>query len=199
MMANGLFHLFLYRIIYYYLLPAPGEVDGLMSLSQYIVASYALIVRLAGIFHFSVGVISLFGFYLPPVFEHYFLAHNFSDIWRRINIYWRDFMTRVFYYPIYFKLKKFGAIFSMVLSILLVFVINWFLHGWQWFWIRGSFPLTAQDTLFWSIFGIAVAINTYIQISSSKTKSQNGEFSWSFAIKRMAQILSMFIAMAILW
>jgi len=198
MVANGLFHLFLYRLIYYYLLPPPSAVTDLLSLSQYLVASYALIVRLAGIFHFSVGVMCLFGFYLPPVFEHYFFARSFSDIWRRINIYWRDFMTKVFYYPIYFRLKHLGTIRAMVLSILLVFAINWFLHAWQWFWIRGSFPLTWQDGIFWSFFGLAVAVNTWLQTRSSRRPANHG-FRWASAGRLSLQVLGMFTTMTLLW
>ena len=37
------------------------------------------------------------------------LASSFTDFWRRINIYWKDFMLKVFYYPAVFRLKKLGA------------------------------------------------------------------------------------------
>ena len=90
MMANGILHLFLYRIIYYYFLLSPSDVEDLSSLLLFLITTYLLIVRLAGIFHFSAGVLCLFGFNLPRPFEHYFFAHSFSDIWRRINIYWPD-------------------------------------------------------------------------------------------------------------
>jgi D-alanyl-lipoteichoic acid acyltransferase DltB (MBOAT superfamily) len=199
MMANGLFHLFLYRLIYYYLLPAPTDVDSLYTLMQFMVASYALIVRLAGIFHFSVGVICLFGFYLPPSFNLYFLANSFSDIWRRINIYWRDFVTKVFYFPIYFRIKKYGTTAGMVIAILLVFAINWFLHGFQWFWIRGSFPLTPQDISFWAIFGVAVAANTYLQTKQRPVIPAYGKFSSGYALRNSFQIVGMFTFMTILW
>ena len=199
MMANGLFHLFLYRLIYYYLLPAPSAVTDVYSLAQYMIASYALIVRLAGIFHFSAGVICLFGFYLPPTFNLYFLSNSFSDIWRRINIYWRDFVTKVFYFPIYFRLKKYGTISGMVVAILLVFIINWFLHGMQWFWILGSFPLTPQDMSFWAIFGVAVAINTYLQTQSPTRLPKPGVFSPAYALRNSFKIVGMFSIMSILW
>lgn len=199
MMANGLFHLFLYRLIYYYLLPTPNDVDDIYSLMQYMVASYALIVRLAGIFHFSVGVLCLFGFHLPPAFNLYFLANSFSDIWRRINIYWRDFVTKVYYFPIYFRLKRFGNTAGMVSAILVVFAINWFLHGMQWFWIQGTFPITPQDVLFWVIFGIAVAANTYLQTKKRTTSPQKGTFSARYAWKNSFQIVGMFTIMTVLW
>lgn len=198
MVANGLLHLFLYRLIYYYLLPPPSAVTDLLSLSQYLIASYALIVRLAGIFHFSAGVMCLFGFNLPPVFEHYFFAKSFSDIWRRINIYWRDFMTKVFYFPIYFRLKHLGTARAMVLAVLIVFVINWFLHAWQWFWIRGRFPLTWQDGIFWSFFGVAVAINTWLQTRQKRRDTFPGFHPGRAALLSL-QVLGMFTLMTFLW
>lgn len=198
MMANGILHLFLYRIIYYYFLLSPSDVEDLSSLLLFLITTYLLIVRLAGIFHFSAGVLCLFGFNLPRPFEHYFFAHSFSDIWRRINIYWRDFITKVFYYPIYFRLRSLGSVKAMIAAVLITFAINWFLHGWQWFWIRGSFPLTPQDILFWAIFGVAVALNTYRQIQTKPAPAPTA-FNLKYALKRSIQIGGMFSIMTILW
>lgn len=198
MVANGILHLLLYRWIYSYLLPAPTEVHDLTSLTRFMVFSYALIVRLAGLFHFSAGVICLFGFDLPAVFHHYFFARNFSDIWRRINIYWRDFMTKVFYYPIFFRIKSMGTLKAMIVAILVVFGINWFLHAWQWFWIRGSFPLTLQDILFWAFFGIAVALNTWWQ-ARHPIRRPPSVFNQAIAWKTSFQVIGMFLIMATLW
>lgn len=199
MMANGVFHLLLYRLIYYYLLPAPDTVDSLASLLQYMAASYALIVRLAGIFHFSVGAICLFGFFLPPVFDHYFFANSFSDLWRRVNIYWRDFVTKVFYFPIYFRLKKYGTTLGMALSVLIVFAINWFLHGYQWFWIRGTFPITVQDITFWGVLGVLVAFNSAVQARRKPSRPRPGVFSAPYALRNALNIIAIFGTMAVLW
>ncbi len=199
MMANGLFHLLLYRLIYYYLLPAPGAVQDFGSLLQFMAASYALIVRLAGIFHFSVGVICLFGFHLPPAFDHYFFAASFSDLWRRINIYWRDFVTKVFYFPIYFRLKHFGTSPGMVLAVLIVFFINWFLHGYQWFWIRGAFPITVQDTTFWGVLGVLVAANSAVQAGRRPSRPRPGIFSPAHALAHAMKVIGIFGFMAVLW
>ncbi|WP_282775616.1 hypothetical protein [Phaeodactylibacter xiamenensis] len=198
-MANGVAHLLLYRLIYYYLIPAPSEVVNIYDLLQFMAASYALIVRLAGIFHFSAGVICLFGFDLPATFEHYFFAHSFSDLWRRINIYWRDFIMKVFYYPVYFKLKHLGPLRAMFITVLLIFVVNWFLHGYQWFWIKGSFPLTIQDAVFWSVFGIAVALNSIVQAKTPRKRLQPGTFSIKDAAKLSLKVISIFTFMSILW
>ncbi|MCB0571986.1 MAG: hypothetical protein KDC66_19605 [Phaeodactylibacter sp.] len=199
MMANGVLHLLAYRLIYYYLLPSPGDIHDIYSLLHFMVASYALIVRLAGIFHFSAGVICLFGFYLPPTFDHYFFANSFSDLWRRVNIYWRDFVTKVFYFPIYFRLKRYGPLFGLVGSVLVVFFINWFLHAYQWFWIRGFFPLTVQDTAFWGLFGILVAANSVLQSKRRSNQPRPGTFSWAYALRNAFQILGIFTFMIVLW
>lgn len=199
MMANGVLHLLLYRLIYYYLLPSPGDVRDIYSLLQYMAASYALIVRLAGIFHFSAGVICLFGFHLPVTFDHYFFANSFSDLWRRINIYWRDFVTKVFYFPIYFRLKRFGAVPGLAFSVLAVFFINWFLHGYQWFWIRGVFPLTIQDAVFWGVFGILVAGNSVLQAKRRPVQPRPGAFSLAYALRNAFSVLGIFTFMIVLW
>lgn len=199
MIANGLFHLLLYRLLYYYFLPAPSEVDGPLDLLQFIVVSYALIVRLAGIFHLSAGVICLFGFNLPQTFEHYFFTSSFSDIWRRVNIYWREFMAKVFYMPLYFRIKHWGQKPAIFISIMLIFVLNWFLHGYQWFWLRGSFPLTKQDLLFWGIMGILVAQNSVLQASRRPGQHTSTTFSFPEASKTALSIVSVVLTMCVLW
>jgi hypothetical protein len=183
----------------YYLLPAPSEIENVYNLLQFIIASYALIVRLAGMFHFAAGVVCLFGFYLPPTFDHYFFASSFTDIWRRINIYWRDFVVKVFYFPIYFRLKKYGGLSMLFLATIIVFIINWLLHAFQWFWIRGQFPITWQDVIFWNLFGIAVGINAIIQTKSKLKKPSPDEFHLGYALKMVLQVIGMFFTMAILW
>jgi hypothetical protein len=197
--ANGLLHLFLYRIIYYYFIPPPSSIATVYDLLLFLVASYALIVRLAGIFHFSAGVICLFGFDLPPTFQHYFFARNFSDLWRRINIYWRDFVMKVFYYPVFFKIKHIGTAPAIIATILIVFFINWFLHGYQWFWIRGSFPLTIQDAVFWGVFGIVVAINAAMQVVRRPKRINPLIFSPVHAAKVALSVIGTFMFIALLW
>lgn len=199
-MANGVLHLLMYRIIYYYIIPSPNSVDDPISLVYFAATSYALIVRLAGIFHFSAGVLCLFGFDLPATFRHYFFAHNFNDLWRRINVYWRDFMIKVFYYPIYFKIKHIGIVKAIIVSILIVFAINWFLHAYQWFWIRGIFPITIQDMVFWSVFGLGVAVNSAVQASRSRQPINNQPgFDWSAALKKSFNVIGVFLFISLIW
>ncbi|WP_339609054.1 hypothetical protein [uncultured Planktosalinus sp.] len=193
----GLFHLLVYRVIYYYFLLPPTEVTDVVSLWHYMTTNYLLIIRLSGLFHISVGVLCLFGFNLPRVFDNYFLASGFSDLWRRINIYFRDYLIKLFYYPLFFKLRKYGDLNAKVFAILVIFFITWFLHSFQWFWLRGYFPLRMVDIVFWGVFGILVAGNA---IWESKRKSnQIDEKSWKYSALMTTQILGMFLVMSVLW
>src|SRR5262249_1607957 len=106
MMFRGTTHLLLYRIVYFDLLIKPDEVHDFGSLVGYVVCNYALYLHVSGQFHIACGLLQLFGFQLPETHHHYFLATGFTDYWRRINIYWKDFMVRLVFNPIAFRLKR---------------------------------------------------------------------------------------------
>ncbi|TVQ43160.1 MAG: hypothetical protein EA362_11765 [Saprospirales bacterium] len=193
----GIFHLMVYRFIYYYLLLPPNEVKDTVSFWHYAITNYTLIIRLSGIFHISVGILCLFGFNLPRVFDNYFLASGFSDLWRRINIYFRDYVIRLFYYPIFFKIRKIGDLNAKVVTILFIFFMTWFLHSLQWFWLRGFFPIRMVDVVFWGVFGVLVAGNAIWETKKRRTRPDTK--SWAYAGRMTAQILGMFLFMSVLW
>ena len=196
-MFTGLTHFLIYRVLYYYCMPSPNDVTTIYTLIQYMVVSYALIIRLSGLFHFSAGVICLFGFNLPETFSNYFLSTSFSDLWRRINIYWKDFVMKVFYFPIYFKFKKRNST-AIFITVLIVFFFNWFLHAYQWFWIRGTFLLKTNDIIFWAMLGIFVAINSLYQ-KNTKAKKGSRDFRFGHAFSQTAKMLGMYAFMSFLW
>ena len=101
-----------------------------------------------------VGVLHLYGFALPETHKLFFLSSSFTDFWRRINIYWKDFMMKLVYYPSFFRLRRWGGTVALVGSTIVVFAVTWLLHSYQWFWILGTFPLTIPDILFWGILGV---------------------------------------------
>jgi hypothetical protein len=193
----GVFHLMVYRFIYYYLLLPPSEVKDALGFWHYASTNYLLIVRLSGLYHISVGILCLFGFNLPRVFDNYFLASGFADLWRRINIYFRDYVIRLFYYPLFFKWRKIGDLRAKVLVILFIFFMTWFLHSLQWFWLRGYFPLRAVDAVFWGLFGILVAGNAIFE--TGKKKGMVNTRSWGYALGMTSRILGMFVFMSVLW
>lgn len=169
--VRGVIHLILYRFVYYHLTLAPSEVTGPAELMQYLVANFLLYLRVSGLFHLIVGMLYLFGFRLPETHNRYLLASSFTDFWRRINIYWKDFMQKVFYYPAIFKLRKLGTTRAMVVATLYVFILTWFLHAYQWFWLRGTMLLVPQDILFWTILGGLVVVNALYELKYGRSRS----------------------------
>lgn len=199
-MFRGVIQLILYRYINYYIMISPGEVTNSLELVRYLISNFALYLRISGQFHFVIGLLHLFGFNLPETNHLYFLAASFTDLWRRINIYWTGFMMKVFYYPIYFKIKEWGATTSLVLATCFVFFWTWFLHAYQWFWLRGSFLFTAQDVLFWLILAVLVVVNTIYDARRSQVRTL-GQRAWSvkdFALQSL-RAAGTFSIMALLW
>lgn len=186
----GLFQLLIYRVIYY-LLPLVSEVDGVLMLFYYLTISYLFLIRLNGILNILVGILRLFGFNLPDIFNYMFLSHGFEDYWRRVNIYWKDFMVKIFYYPIYFKFRKKNTILALTIGTLLTFFFNWFLHSYQWFWILGKFPIRIPEIAFWTALCILVLIAVVYQTKNrSKTNASNfNSKTWKFAMTRASQII----------
>ncbi len=159
-MFRGLVQLVGYRLVYYYMALDPNEVAGVADLLQYTVAAFLLYLRVSGYFHLVVGMLLLFGFNLPETHHRYFFASSFTDFWRRINIYWKDFMMKLFYYPAYFKLRKLGNTTALVVATCFVFLMTWLLHAYQWYWLLGGVFLETHDILFWSVLGVLVVGNS---------------------------------------
>ncbi|MEX2123337.1 MAG: hypothetical protein WD795_05560 [Woeseia sp.] len=170
-MVRGVIHLILYRFVYYHLTLAPSEVTGPAQLSQYLVANFLLYLRVSGLFHLIIGLLYLFGFRLPETHNRYLLAASFTDFWRRINIYWKEFMQKVFYYPAVFKLRHLGTTKAMVIATMYVFLLTWFLHAYQWFWLRGTMLLVIQDILFWLILGALVVVNALYELKHGRNRT----------------------------
>lgn len=198
---RGVTHLLLYRAVYYYLVPTPEEVQGLWQVVLFIVSSYLLYLRVSGLFHIIIGILCLFGINLPETHHHYFLAAEFNEVWRRLNIYWKDFMAKVLYYPLVMKIRKWGMMRARVLGTMLVFVATWLLHSYQWFWLRGAFPLNAIDGMYWGILGMFVVFNTMRVTKDLRQTDDDDEvrWSWSEALRHSGRILGMFIFMSVLW
>jgi D-alanyl-lipoteichoic acid acyltransferase DltB (MBOAT superfamily) len=169
--VRGIVHLILYRLFYYHVTLAPSEVAAPAELLQYLVANFMLYLRVSGLFHLVVGLLHLFGFNLPETHNRYLLASSFTDFWRRINIYWKDFMQKIFYFPAVFALKKLGTTRAVIIATLYVFVLTWFLHSYQWFWLRGTWLFVPQDILFWFVLGVLVVLNSLYEIKYGRSRS----------------------------
>ncbi len=197
---RGVLHLILYRYVNYYLVIAPENVTNTVELVRYVISNFALYLQISGQFHLIVGLLLLFGFNLPETHHLYFLASSFTDLWHRINIYWTGFMMKVFFYPTYFKIKQWGATISLVVATAFVFFLTWFFHAYQWFWLRGSFLLTAPDMVFWFILAILVVVNTVYEAKNGRRRTI-GQGTWSMKDIAIHALRSAgtFSVMALLW
>ena len=157
MMLQGTVQLLAYRLVYHEMLIPPSKVHNLASLSCYMVSNYLLYLEVSGQFHVACGMLHLFGFQLPRTHHNYLLATGFTDYWRRINIYWKDFMVRLFFNPVVFRLKRWPQPAALAAGTVVVFVATWLLHAYQWYWLRGSWGFSVPDALFWGILGGAGA------------------------------------------
>lgn len=199
-MYRGVVHLLLYRLVYYHLIPSPAEVEALGGVVQSMLTTYLLYLRISGQFHLIIGILCLFGFNLPETHHLYFLASSFNDYWRRINIYWKDFMMKIFYFPSLMALRRWGMTPALIGATVIVFFGTWALHSYQWFWLRGTFPVTGPDALFWGILGGLVVVNSLYEAKRSRKRSLSKQ-AWSAraAFVHAAKTVGMFTFICILW
>jgi hypothetical protein len=197
-MVRGVTHLLAYRVVKYYLLPSPHQLGDPGHLLLFLAANYALYLRVSGWFHLITGLLHLFGFNLPRTHLNYFLASSFTDIWRRINIYWKDFMTNVFFFPTYFGLRRAGTRLALVAATMVVFVATWLLHSYQTFWLLGDLSLRTSDAVLWLIVGVLAAINMQFDFQSRLRPKQPVRPAAAWAVQSL-RVVAMFALVSVFW
>ncbi len=60
----------------------------------------------AGVFHFKVGVWRICGYQVDPFYNRPWLATNLMTFWTRFAFHYREFLVRIFYYPVFFRYFK---------------------------------------------------------------------------------------------
>jgi D-alanyl-lipoteichoic acid acyltransferase DltB (MBOAT superfamily) len=202
MMFRGTTHLLLYRLVYHEMLITPEEVRGPLELLCYLVCNYLLYLRVSGQFHVACGILHLFGYSLPETHRRYLLAESFTDYWRRINIYWKDFMVRVVFNPVVFSLKRWPQPVALAVATAVVFLTTWALHAYQSFWLRGSWGWSVPDALFWGILGLLVLVNVQLDARRSAMRSKRareaGDSPRALALRAL-RVAGTFTTIALLW
>ncbi|MCA6364523.1 MAG: SGNH/GDSL hydrolase family protein [Bacteroidetes bacterium] len=195
---RGCVHLIIYRIIYTHLVPSPATLHGPLELAAYIATAYLLVLRMSGVFYIALGMLHLFGYSLPPVFDNFFLISGFGQIWRRINIYWKDFVTKLVYYPLWFRLRKVNGINAVFVTGIITFFVTWQLHSWQWFWVLGRFPFSLMDAIYWLTLGVVI---TWSLVKAAQPQTESREAGWTLrgALIKVLRIAGIFLFMSVLW
>ncbi|MEP0842137.1 MAG: hypothetical protein HRF43_05430 [Phycisphaerae bacterium] len=154
--VRGTVQVFVYRLLYHQVMVGPVGVHSPLTLAQFLLAPYLMYTHISGQFHIIAGMLHLFGYALPETNRRYLLAESFTDFWRRINIYWKDFMVKVFFFPAYFRLRRRGEKQALVVSTAAVFTATILLHAYQAFWLNNTFTISKRDLLFWGTLGLLV-------------------------------------------
>lgn len=199
-MVRGVFQLLLYRIVYQFFPLDVYKLSSALDAAGCILGMYLLYLRISGTFHLIVGLLHMFGFNLPETHHFYLLASSFTDFWRRINIYWKDFVMKLFFYPTHFRLRKLGTISALSIATLATFLATWVLHSWQWFWIRGRPLFNWKDFSFWMILAAFVLVTAIYETTRPRKKTLTP--SRVTLRQRMItglQAGAIFCAMCILW
>ncbi len=202
MATRGTIHLLCYRLVYHELLISPSQVHSPAALASYLVCNYLLYLQVSGQFHIACGMLHLFGWRLPDTHHHYLLADGFTDYWRRINIYWKDFMIRLVFNPVVFALKRRPRPLALGAGTLAVFATTWFLHAYQSFWLRGSWGFTVPDALFWGILGVLVLASVLREAKRKPERSRAPRTASSLIATWMlkaSRVALTFVAIASLW
>ncbi|HLP12116.1 MAG TPA: hypothetical protein VK177_09315 [Flavobacteriales bacterium] len=198
-MLRAIVHLLLYRLLFTFFYIDAAQVSDLPSLIHFMVSAYLLILRLSGILHLCMAFVCLFGYDLSPVFNYFFLGSSFTDLWRRINTYWRNFMQKVFFYPLWFRIRKPLGNAALPVATAVMFFCTWFFHNYQFFWARGGFPLAANDALFWFILGTCITINVaYLDYKARKKIGGSITIARKYA-RQSFFIIFCFFFMCFLW
>jgi len=196
-LLRGVLQLLCYRLVYYELAIDSLYVNNLADLVRFVVSNFLLYVKISGQFWLIIGVLGLFGFRLPETNHLYFLASSPTDFWRRINIYWKDFMMKLVYYPSFFRLRRYGTVVAVGLATLAVFLVTWLLHAYQYYWLQNEFSLSRRDMLFWGVFGLIVIGFALWEARPGRLPVRKTERHWSLG--RGLTTVATFSLIAVLW
>ncbi|MXQ13579.1 SGNH/GDSL hydrolase family protein [Microvirga makkahensis] len=168
---RGLIHLTLYKAVYFLAVVEPGSVVNGAGAARYMASTFLLYLKISGLFHIVVGLLHLYGFGLAETHHFYLFSSSFTDFWRRINIYWKEFIQKIVFNPAYFRLRKRGETFAVATATLIAFGATWLLHSYQWFWIRGDFPIVWADIVFWFGLGLVVLANVLLESRKGRQRT----------------------------
>jgi len=198
--VRGIMHLLLYRAIKYFLLPSPEEIRTAGGVALFLATNYMLYLRVSGTFHIITGILHLFGFALPRTHDNYFLASSFTDIWRRINIYWKVFLEKMFFYPAFFRMRRYGVQKALMGATAFVFLVTWAMHSYQVFWLVGEFPVGRNEIALWGLAGVVVTTNVLMDYRRDRAKKRIPQTpTFLHAAQKSLQVMSVFTCVAIFW
>lgn len=199
-MMRGVVQLLIYRAVYYHWHLDSSQVVNGTGVAVFILTNALLYLRVSGQFHVAIGLLHMFGFRLPETHRRYFLANSFTDYWRRVNIYWKDYIMKLVYYPLMFRFKRMNQTVAMVIATMIAFLATWFLHSYQVFWVVGRFPILPRDIVFWGTLALLVTVNAVWEAKRGRKRTLGARHvSWREHAVRALKTGGTFFVIAMLW
>lgn len=171
-MISGIMFLSVYKILGFYLDVSFMEVHDITGLIVYMFSKYILVFKMIGLLTLGLSFLCMFGFNMPMLFGNFFVVTSFNHYWQRVNIYWKDFIVKIIYYPLYFRYRK-KLKSATALLVFVAVLSSWFFHMYQQFWISGLVFSRTQDFLYWLILAILVAANVHLDTKAPKKKKED--------------------------
>jgi hypothetical protein len=75
-----------------------------------------MVLVFVGVAHFKVAVWRICGYHIEPYFNKPWLATNLMAFWTRYGYYYREFLVRAFYYPVFFRLSSLPPAIRIVIA-----------------------------------------------------------------------------------
>jgi D-alanyl-lipoteichoic acid acyltransferase DltB (MBOAT superfamily) len=75
-----------------------------------------MVLVFVGVAHFKVAVWRICGYHIEPYFNKPWLATNLMAFWTRYGYYYREFLVRAFYYPVFFRLSSLPPAMRIVIA-----------------------------------------------------------------------------------
>lgn len=108
-----------------------GAVEELNVLTMVAAANLLMIglfLELIGQVHLAIGMLRVLGFDIGPGSDRPLLARNVLEFWRRWNIYYRDFLLTLGYYPVVNPLRR-RPYLAVALGGAVTFLLSGFVHA----------------------------------------------------------------------
>ncbi len=199
----GLVQLLLLRLVELHVVRDPDELVTRLDHFLYVISAYLMYLRVSGQFHMIVGILHLFGYELPRTNNKYFLASSFTDLWRRINIYWMEYMRKMIYYPVLLRFRGWGPVRASVAATVCVFLATIVLHAYQYFWLSGDFRVSVRDLLFWGLLCALVLVDMYRERRMLERQRARGTGpragGWRSVLGALPGTAATLVVMTILW
>ncbi|MFI5202914.1 MAG: SGNH/GDSL hydrolase family protein [Flavobacteriales bacterium] len=197
----GLLNIFIFRLVFHYMYVPPMYVQSASDAALFLISGYLMLTRIVAIFLIPSGWLSLLGYDLPLPFGKIYFAHSYDELWRRINVYWKDFVVKIVYNPFFtwFKKFKFSMETTIVISVIAAFWITTYIHSWQQLWVQGKFSASVTDHLYWIGWGALVAFSSVVKRNPVPYKVQNYQvLSFFESVGHARRVLTVFLVMSVL-